>query len=232
VTYENDTVKSKTDDTSDGDVSEDVDDSEDMNDDEAPAEDDEEKDDNDSIQDFGYDGKHIEDYGEMVVSIVSSTIYLKLTKNSRTHLLSYLGKVSSGDLSIMGNVVEDLFWNDLQKKNIRMKCWKAGNNVDVFTEVMFEPTTILTDKTFDDLPKIVFGNGRLFVCRMTDRVKVIDFGASPFCVIQVTVSPPENHDNKLSGIKSLLLATGFLEYDSTGSIVLTNKTIEEKIKFY
>jgi hypothetical protein len=81
----------------------------------------------------------------------------------------------------------------------------------------------LTDVTFNDLPKNVFGNEKQVVCRMNDNLKLIAFAASPSSVIEVAVSPPENHKMVVSGIKFLLLSTGFLEYDATGNISMTKK---------
>jgi hypothetical protein len=194
--------------------------------------DDDDDDDVESLDDFGYDGERIKDYGEMDVSIISSDIYLRLTKNSRANLLTYLGKVGPGDYSEMGYAVEALFWNDLRKKNLLMKCWKFGDRVTDFTDIMFNPESVLDDATFIDLLDKVFGYDKHTVCRMVDGYKVIEFAASPFRVIQVTVSPPENRQLMVSGLKSLFLAVKFLECDANGNISMTRSEIKMKLKFY
>lgn len=189
-------------------------------------------DDDDVIEDFGYDGEHIKDYGEMDVSIISSSIYLRLTKNSRATLLTYLGKVSPGDFSEMGYVVEELFWSDLRTKNMLMKCWKFGDQVHDLTDIIFQPKSVLAEATFSTLLDKVFGFDKQTVCRLVDSHKLIEFAASPFDVIQVTVSPPENRKLMVSNLKSLFLAIGFLEYDENGCIAITRHQIREKLKFY
>jgi hypothetical protein len=151
----------------------------------------------DYVIDVGYDGEHIMDYGDMDIKIFSPEIYLKLTKKSRAHLLTYLGKVTPGQLSEMGYAVEDLFWTDLQTKNFTMKCWKAGDNVGEFTKIMFEPERILYDASFNDLPEKVFGSEKPTVCRMTHAYKVIDCAATPSSVIQVTVKKVNRKRTKL-----------------------------------
>jgi hypothetical protein len=181
----------------------------------------------DYVIDVGYDGEHIRDYGDMDIMIISPEIYLKLTKKSRAHLLTYLGKVNPGQLSEMGCAVEDLFWTDLQTKNFTMKCWKAGDNVGEFTKIMFEPERILYDASFNDLPEKVFGSEKPTVCRMTRAYKVIDCAATPSSVIQVTVSPPEEHELLVRPMKSLFLALGFMESDTNGNVSVTKKTIEK-----
>jgi hypothetical protein len=215
---------------------EDLDDDEETDDDESIENDEDSReiddDDGEFLDDYGYDGERIKDYGEMDVSIISSDIYLRLTKNSRANLLTYLGKVSPGDYSEMGYAVEAVFWKDLRKKNLLMKCWKFGDRVKDLNDIMFKPETVLDDATFSDLLDKVFGGDKQTVCRMVDGYNVIEFATSPRCVIQVTVSPPENRQLKVSGLKSLFLALRFLECDASGNISMTRSTVKEKLKFY
>jgi hypothetical protein len=111
-----------------------------------------------------------------------------------------------------------------------MKCWKAGDNLPDLTEISFKPSKCLTNVSIEDLPKEVFGANQRTVCRLEKCCAFIDFAGPDFSVFQVTVS--DNHSLNLSGVKALLLATGYLEYDHRGKLSITKKKVRKKINFY
>jgi hypothetical protein len=63
----------------------------------------------------GYDGQLIPDYGKTVVSIISNHVLTRIVSLSREYVLSFWGITSAGKRSEMGHIVENLFWQDLQK---------------------------------------------------------------------------------------------------------------------
>jgi hypothetical protein len=97
-------------------------------------------------------------------------------------------------------------------------------------DVTFKASQHLTDATIEDLPKKVFGAKRRTVCRLKKGCVFVDFAGPDLSVFQVTVS--DNHSLNLSGMKRLLLATGFLEQNSKGNLSMTTKKVKKRISFY
>ena len=142
----------------------------------------------------------------------------------------------------MGNMVEDLLWNDLKEKYcmklypFRMSKKKnhatddsqnaeGADDDEEAKEEMFQfnmgmyKCNYHENVTIQDLGKKVFIAEPPMICRMAKNSALIDFAGPGSRVYQVTVR--ENHDMSKSGLKELFLSSGHCEERPDGTIAIS-----------
>ena len=169
----------------------------------------------------GYDGYLVLDYGAMSINILSNTVLTRICELNRTHILSLWGITSAGGRSIMGKVVEDLFWDDLKKAN-KMRAYqmeKTTNRKLVELVLDVQKCQHIEQVSLNELGSKVFHIDASTIARIRKNEALIDF-AGPHCnVYQVTVS--DNHSMTLNGLIQLFTASGHynkIEEDKVGKI--------------
>lgn len=194
--------------------------------------------------DVGYDGERVTTYEKKQISFISPEIKMEIISQWRARILTYFGKVTSADMSKMGELVEDLFWEDL-KKGVIMRCFAYTSPMPHFntrtgefigqtpksaTKKIVSAPTIYKDLLIQDLPGKVFGAKEGAVCRMKRTCVLIDFADSKINVYQATTKG--DHDTNFNGMEELLSAAGFLQKSKEGDITLNEKIGQKKLNFF
>ena len=176
----------------------------------------------------GYDGYLVLDFGAMSINILSNAVLTRICELNRTHILSFWGITSAGGRSIMGKVVEDLFWDDL-KKAYKMRAYqmeKTTNRKLVELVLDVGKCQHIEEVSLNELGNKVFHINASTIARIRKNEALIDF-AGPHCnVYQVTVS--DNHSMTLNGLIQLFTASGHynkIEEDA----MLSNQNIADKL---
>jgi hypothetical protein len=180
----------------------------------------------------GYDGQLIPDYGKWMVSIISNHVLTRIASLSREYVLSFWGITSAGKRSEMGHIVENLFWQDLQKPYL-MKTFLMTTKEETEEVIMVKKCKFENDISLDhaSLGKKVFNATTSVVAQMQKNMALIDFAGPGRKVYQVTVSP--NHTLSIDGLKHLFVASGHLKEgkDHTLQVSKNAKRIG-KISYY
>jgi hypothetical protein len=152
----------------------------------------------------------------------------------RNETLNYWGKVSDGDLSVMGTAVEKLVWLEL-KKNIKLKTFELTNGKTKWTArglALKNVRELKNEKGFplrpsiEDLQQTIFDPSKNTVCWMKEKCPLIDFAGPGRRVYQVTVGT--DHEFKLDGTKELLCAGGFIEV--VGGVIAYSEAFDNFLK--
>jgi hypothetical protein len=192
-------------------------------------------DDDDATLDVGYDGQIGINYSKCKISIISTYVFQQLIAVKRDHILTYWAKFGSGELSCMGKAVEDLFWDDLQNKDIYIrsfkmknsKCTTRNNECNVVEDKIpcekldLQYKHVIENLDIEDLRTEIFSTNDT-LCRMKTGGALIDFAGPGKNVYQVTVS--ENHSLSISGLYALFCASGHIAKDKSGK-----DKVQEKI---
>jgi hypothetical protein len=179
---------------------------------------------------IGYDGQNVE-YRMRVIEPANALVRKTVLESSREVILTYLGKISSSECAKMGEVVEDLFVQDLTNSNgMLMKRYlqTTGNNKDLRVESVLAVEAgmeVIDNVTIDDVFSEVLNKTNV-VAKLADRSALIDAAGPGRRVYQVTVSP--KHDMNFEKMEMLCIQAGFMN-DNDGNMATTEK---KKLEFY
>jgi hypothetical protein len=183
---------------------------------------------NDSEDDdlvIGYDGANGINYGKSNISIISNYVFENWVGKDRDRILSYWCKVGINEPSILRSTVANLFWQDLQSKNIYFRTFemKTGNdeNVCINLEVTNHGNPVDTVDVQDLEAKCFLPSDTL--CRMKTGTTLIDFAGPGKNVYHVAVGATYPH--LYSTVKELLLASGHIK--SVDSVPTNNDVANE-----
>ena len=181
-------------------------------------------------EELSYDGGDGIDYGTLTLSIMSESVASDFIKKYRTNILNFWDKVGAGELSVLGNVVEDLFWIDLQNNSHMSICLMKSKGADFCCFKPGDNTTRLKDCTILDLKEKLFFAKEKTICRMKAGNKLLDFAGPGFKVYQVTVG--DNHTMNENGLEELFIASGHCNRIDGELVVAENANDMEMIHLY
>jgi hypothetical protein len=180
------------------------------------------------LERVGYDGYLVPDFGAMLINLLSKAVLRRICELNRNYILSFWGITSAGGRSVMGEVVEDLFWDDLKKAyKMRTYLMRKEKNTKL-EELLLDVGKChhIEDVSLNELGDKVFHVDASTIARMRKNEALIDF-AGPHCnVYQVTVS--NDHGMSLNGLEKVFKASGHYN-DIEGDAKQSNQKLGDKL---